>query len=121
LIRILRISPRLLALWSVGVVACPGTISAAETEAKKAFNIPAGAAAYALKQFSIQSGSQVIFPEDAIEGAKTKALKGAFTPAEAMDRLLAGTNLKASQDRESGSFAVSRVADPPKEASRPNG
>jgi hypothetical protein len=96
-------------------------LGAAEHAAKKAFDIPAGEAAHALKQFSAQSGAQVIFPEDAIEGARTNALKGAFTPAEAMDRLLSGTNLRAAQDRQSGSFAVRRVSDPPKETSRPNG
>jgi iron complex outermembrane receptor protein len=96
-------------------------MGAADTTARKAFDIPAGEAARAFKQFSVQSGAQVIFPEDAIDGAKTNALKGAFTPAEAMDRLLSGTKLRAAHDRQSGSFAVSRIPDPPKETNRPNG
>jgi hypothetical protein len=99
----------------------PLALRAAEGEAKKSFDIPPGDAVRTLKQFSVQSGSQVIFPEDAIEGAKTNAVKGAFTPSEAIKRLLSGTYLVAAHDRESGSFAVSRIPDPPKEASRPNG
>jgi iron complex outermembrane recepter protein len=120
-IRARRISPGLLAVWLLCIAAFPGATIAAQTGAKKAFDIPAGEAAHALKQFSAQSGSQVIFPENALEGARTKALKGAFTPTEAIDRLLSGTNLRAAHDRESGSFAVSRVPDPPKETRRPNG
>jgi len=117
----LRTLPALIALGIASVAATTLPVPAAESAGKKAFDIPAGAATQALKQFSAQSGAQVIFPEDAIEGARTKALKGAFTPAEAMDRLLSGTDLKAAHDRESGSFAVSRVLDPPKETNRPNG
>jgi hypothetical protein len=68
-----------------------------------------------------ESYARLLRAEDAIEGARTKALKGTFTRVEAMERLLSGTDLKAAHDRESGSFAVSRVLDPPKETSRPNG
>lgn len=94
---------------------------AADSAGKKSFDIPATEAVIALEQFSAQSGAQVIFPEEAIEGAQTNALKGAFTPAEAIDRLLAGTNLQAAQDRQSGSFAVSRVTHPRRETADPNG
>lgn len=118
--------PRMLAALLAGLCALillpsPARGSAAESSPKKSFDIPAGDAAVALKQFSAQSGAQVIFPEDAIEGTQTKSLKGAFTPAEALDRLLSGTNLKAAHDRQSGSFAVSRISLPRKEASHPNG
>ena len=121
MIRPWRIVPRVLAVWLLCAAAFPGAIIASEKAVRKTFNIPAGEAAHALKQFSAQSGSQVIFPENAIEGARTKALKGAFTPTEAIDRLLSGTILRAAHDRESGSFAVSRAPDPPKETRRPNG
>lgn len=119
LIRLLQILPALIATWMGSMVWCATGYSAAD--AKKTFDIPATRAAQALKHFSAQSGAQVIFLEDALEGSRTKALKGAFTPAEAMDRLLAGTKLRAAHDRESGSFAVSRIPDPPKETNRPNG
>ena len=97
------------------------TAAPAADATKMEFNIPAGRADVALKQFSAQSGTAVIFAEDAIEGTRTNALKGAFTPADALDRLLSGTNLKAAHDAQSGAFAVSRMADRPKETSPPNG
>lgn len=98
-----------------------GASGAAESSVKKPFDIPAGDAVASLKRFSAQSGTQVIFPEDAIEGAKTKAVKGTFTPAEAIDRLLSGTSLTAAQDRESGAFAVTRDPVPRKGTGDPNG
>lgn len=99
-------------------VALPSPLAAADAAAKKSFDIPAGSAAATLKQFAAQSGTQVIFPEDAIEGTRTKALKGDYTPAEAIERLLAGTALVAARDEKSGSFAVS--SGPRKEGSGPN-
>ncbi len=103
-----------------GLLTGPAVLSAAAASTKKAFDIPAGDAVLALKAFSAQSGAQVIYPEEQIEGAKTKALKGAFTPADAIDRLLAGTNLKAAYDQGSGSFAVSRAPGRRKEPDPPN-
>jgi len=103
-----------------GLLAAPLASSAAGAAAKKAFDIPAGDVVLALKAFSAQSGAQVIYPEEQIEGAKTNALKGAFTPVDAIDRLLAGTKLKAAYDQGSGSFAVSRAPVPRKESAPPN-
>jgi iron complex outermembrane receptor protein len=88
--------------------------------AKKTFDIPAGNVVASLKLFATQSGTQVIFPEDAIEGARTPALKGDFTPNEAIDRLLTGTNLVAARDAKSGAFAVNRSPGPRKDATDPN-
>lgn len=121
LIRRPRIVPGWWIVWLACVAAGPALGFAAEQVAKKSFDIPAGDAVGALKRFSLQSGVQVIFPEDLITGARTKPLKGAFTPLEAIARLLEGTDLKAAHDRQSGSFAVSRVPVPPEESSRPNG
>lgn len=121
-IRAARVYPALL-WWSLACLTLflPRVIGASPGDATKMFDIPAGDAAVSLRTFSMQSGAQVIFPEDAIEGSRTKALKGAFTPMEAIRRLLSGTDLKAAQDRESGSFAVTRASVRRKETSRPNG
>ncbi|MGH7946277.1 MAG: STN domain-containing protein [Opitutaceae bacterium] len=121
IVRSSRTVPALLAGLLGCLLAFPPGISAAETNPKKAFDIPAGDAVVSLKQFSAQSGTQVIYPAAAIQGTRTNALKGAFTAAEAIERLLSGTNLRAARDRESGSFAVSRGLVPRKETARPNG
>jgi iron complex outermembrane receptor protein len=114
----------LVAVW-IGVIggllAVPSPLPAAAAgAAKRSFDIPAGDVVNALKVFSAQSGAQVIYPEEQIEGAKTNALKGAFTSVDAIDRLLAGTNLKAAYDQISGSFAVSRAPVSRKDPAPPN-
>lgn len=119
-VRHVRIVVAVLASILGGLLVSPSALSAAGTGAKKPFDIPAGDAVLALKAFSAQSGAQVIYPEEQIEGAKTRSLKGAFTPLDAIGRLLAGTNLKAAYDQGSGSFAVSRAPGRRKEPDPPN-
>src|SRR3954462_7636523 len=60
---------------------------------KRNFDLPAGNADQALKRLSEQSGREVLFPADAVEGVKTKAVRGQMTPQEALDAMLAGTPL----------------------------
>ena len=92
----------------------------AADESKKAYDLPAGDAVSALKQFSAQSGRETLFAADALRGVKTSALKGDFTPKEALDRLRAQTGLVATQDGKTGAFAVVRTGSPEKNAgSRP--
>ena len=77
------------------------------------FSIPAQAAESALKVFSEQSGKGVIMNADTVDGIRTNRLKGAFTPLEALQRLLAGTGLIATPDEKSGAFVVHRESAPP--------
>lgn len=94
-------------------LACLGLLlAAAAAPAKKVFDLPAEAATEALRKFSAQSGAEVVFAADAPAGIRTNAVRGEFSPAEAIDRLLAGTGLKATRDEASGAFMVNRAADP---------
>lgn len=81
---------------------------AADSGATKSYNIPAGQAISTLKQFSAQSGLQIIFPESAVAGEETRAVTGRLTATAAISRMLAGTGLTFVRDQESGSFAVTR-------------
>src|SRR5882762_3373726 len=67
-----------------------GAAAHAEDAPKKSFDIPAGEAFTALKQFLRQSGEQLIYKVDSLEGVKTNAIKGDFTPRDALDRMFAG-------------------------------
>lgn len=82
---------------------------AADT-AKKAYQLPAGDAAVTLKRFSEQSAEQIVYPVEAVRGVQTNAVNGEYTARDALDRLLAGTELRVVQDEKSGSLAVSRTA-----------
>jgi outer membrane receptor protein involved in Fe transport len=90
-------------------------LNAAET---RSFDLPTGEAGPTLRQFAAQAGQQVIFPESAVAGIKTRAVQGTLAPAEALTRLLAGTGLTFIRDEESGAFAV-RVAPSSKSDSLP--
>jgi hypothetical protein len=60
-------------------------------DAKKDFDIPAGIALETIKEFSEQSGAEVLYSTADLRGIYTKPVKGCFTPSKALDRLLEGT------------------------------
>lgn len=97
--------------------------SAAET--KRSYDLPAGDAAVMLKKFSEVSGHETLFAADAVRGVKTAAVKGDLTALEALQALLAGTGLSATEDAQTGAFAVRRSESPnalraaPTESDRP--
>jgi iron complex outermembrane receptor protein len=78
----------------------------AAEEAKRSYNVPAADAAVALRQFSETSGKEVLFAAETVRGVRTPALRGDFTPPQALAALLAGTGLVATPDARSGAFAV---------------
>ncbi|MBI4625964.1 MAG: secretin and TonB N-terminal domain-containing protein [Verrucomicrobia bacterium] len=86
--------------------------TAGAAEAAKMFDVPAGAAAETLKRFAQQAGQQVVFPANEVRGVRTAAVKGEFTARDGLARLLAGTELAATFDEKSGTFAVARAAGP---------
>lgn len=85
-------------------------------EAKKAFDITAGEALPALKQFVIQSGQQLLYSAEAVQGVTTQAVKGTLTAREALGRMVDGTKLTVVADRKNG--ALSLVRDPGPNAPR---
>lgn len=84
------------------------TAGFAAEDAKKTYDIPAGDAAAALKQFSALSGRETLFAAEAVRGVKTPAVRGELTVQEAIDALLADTGLIATADEKSGAIAVRR-------------
>jgi outer membrane receptor protein involved in Fe transport len=91
------------------VVAC---FSRAGETTKKPFDIPAGEARTTLKQFSSQAGGRVLYSGDVVDGVTTNAVKGTFSPREALALMIDGTRLKVSEDPQNGGLAVVRASDP---------
>lgn len=88
-------------------------LSAATNESeptRKTFSIPAGDAAATLKQFTEQSGEQVVYLVNDVRGVTTKPVAGDFTPREALSRMIAGTDLVVVQDEQTGALTVNRLA-----------
>jgi outer membrane receptor protein involved in Fe transport len=91
----------------------------AAATATKPFNLPAGEAEGALRQFSAQAGVPVMFPTEIAQGVRTPAVRGDLAPRAALDRLLAGTGLVAVPDPATGAFTVQRAAPPAASAPAP--
>ena len=88
------------------------TDEATAAEVRKSFDIPAGEAPRALKAFTTQSGEQLLYSADAVQGVSTNAIKGVFTAHEALDQMVSGTNLVVVADKKNGALSLVRNADP---------
>lgn len=95
---------RLLAVMLIAPVACLGA-----KQDKRVFDVPAGAAEQALKRFSQQAGLQVVFAPDVTDGVRTPAVKGEFTPMEAVNRLLSDTGLDVIVDEKTAVLSIVRL------------
>ena len=71
-----------------------GALAARAEERTFVFAIPAESTAQALNDFARQAGISIIFPFDAVDGRTAPAIKGQFTRAEVLERLLKGTKLE---------------------------
>ena len=107
---------RLLPLLSALALLAPGgRVSAAAppaADAEKIYDIPAGDAISSLGAFAAQSGEELVYAADAVEGIKTNPVQGSYRPAEALRTMLAGTGLVISQDERSGALAVGNQTSP---------
>lgn len=88
------------------------TVLGASPDAKRQFDLPAGPAEKSLRLFSEQSGSGIVFATDKVQDVRTNAVRGEFTVAEGLKRLLVGTPLLAVPDRDTGDFSVTRNESP---------
>src|SRR5688500_3068150 len=98
------VSCRGLLVALVSVLAIVSSVAA--EAARKAFDVPAGAASSTLKQFSAQAGGHLLYAADAIAGVTTNAVKGEFAPHVALDQMLDGTRLVGRRDAATGALSV---------------
>jgi iron complex outermembrane receptor protein len=96
-------------LGLVGSLTLASSLSGAA--ARQTYNLPADAAERSLRAFSARSGVQVIFPTELTAGVRTAPVQGEFTPSEALERMLAGTNLTAVLDQKTGNITLRRTSD----------
>ncbi len=97
--------------FAVGCALVSGAAAAPspESAAKRSFDLSAGEAAAVFKQFIAQSRVPLLYVANDVTGVRTSAVKGEFTPRDAIDRILAGTVLVAVQT-DNGSIAVRKAA-----------
>ena len=83
-------------------------VVAADSDTKR-FNVPVGVAEQTLKQFSAQSGVQLAYPTDLVQGVRTNAIQGDYQPVEALEKMVAGTPLRVVRDEKPGAFAIKLI------------
>lgn len=81
---------------------------------RKIYTLPAGDATVTLRRYSEQSGEQLVFPPDRVRGVQTNAVRGELTARAALERMLAGTELRIIEDPQTGALAVGRTPPPPR-------
>lgn len=100
-------------LWVILSLLCSVAAAVAADNTKRVFDLPAGAASETLKQFAAQANREIIFAAEPVAGVKTHAIKGAFTPLEALDRMVANTGLVVVHDEKTGAVMVKPAAKAP--------
>ena len=85
-------------------------VLATAAEARKSFDVPAGAAEQALKTFSAQSGLEVLFPTETVAGVRTRAVRGDLPSSEALRQMLVDTGLTVVRDTQTGALSVAPAA-----------
>jgi outer membrane receptor protein involved in Fe transport len=88
------------------------TSAASAAGATKSFDIPAGEALPALKQFAAQSGEQLLYSAEAVQGVTTNPVKGVLTARAALDQMVSGTNLRVIADEKNGALSLVRAPGP---------
>ncbi|WP_340314582.1 TonB-dependent receptor [Rhizorhabdus argentea] len=81
-----------------------GLISSGALGAPTAFNVPPQDLSTALKEFALQSGSQVIFLPKSLAGKRTRGVVGTFENDEALSRLLSDGNVRSQ--RTNGAYII---------------
>lgn len=61
-----------------------------------------------LRIFAKQAGGQFVFSSEKVAGVRTRSVTGQYTKQEALERMLAGTGLRAVRDEETGALTIDR-------------
>src|SRR5580698_8782234 len=94
-------SIRVVLVATLCVVLCPALADspvARADSAQQRIDIPAGDLSAALEYLSARSGAGLVYRPEQVKGVKTRGVRGALTPEEAVKRLLEGTGLEVSTD-----------------------
>ena len=87
------------------LIAALPAVTLAQGDTAKNVDIPAGTLSNALDALGQQTGVQLVYPADRMAGRETTGLHGAYTPSDALDKLLEGSGFSARRD-PSGAWMV---------------
>jgi outer membrane receptor protein involved in Fe transport len=104
LTQVFRKASALLLLLALGSIH-----SFAEIGVETDFSVPKGQAVSSLKLAALQGQVEILFTDLVVQGVETNAIQGRFTPMQALNLLVEGTQLRAILVYESGAFAIQRI------------
>jgi len=99
-------------------LACSAAL-VAQAQAATRIDIPAGDLAAALDAYARQSGVQLVYRADQLQGARSPGLSSDAASAQALDALLAGSGFRAQRD-DSGAVLIVAQATPAAAPTPPN-
>ncbi|MFT4196004.1 TonB-dependent siderophore receptor [Ottowia sp.] len=100
---------RATALSSAALLAMAAHAQTAVSAAPVALDLPAAPLEQALHALARRTGVQVVFASGVAAGRQAPALRGSFTPGQALDRLLAGSGLAARAADDGQTYVVERA------------
>ena len=100
----------LLCLW----ILSSGLMGCAPESSEKTFrlNVEEGLATETLKEAARQAEVEFIFSSELVEGLRTPAIKGKYTPTDAFNLMLADSSLVIVRHRQSGVYSIQKSTDP---------
>jgi iron complex outermembrane recepter protein len=98
-----------LALVALCFTCCIST-SMASSETRSRFDLPAEPLDKSLRDFAVQANCNISYEPSLVAGQQAPAIKGEFTPADALSMILAGTRLVAVNIDEDTIEVVERTA-----------
>ncbi len=99
------------------MAAVPLVVAAAESIT---VNIPSGDLAAALESFAKQSGIELVFRADQVQGVKTAGITGTLPPATVVEKLLEGTKFQLQTDVTTGAMIITQAPTASMDAARSN-
>ena len=82
------------------------SVSCQIKEDRVEFDVKAGKASETLKQFSVQSGINILFSENDLQGIETQKISGKMTPEMALEKMISDSGLIFHHDKDSQAIAV---------------
>lgn len=87
----------------------PATQAQPVAAALRAYDIPEQPLADAVRSFGRQAQVQVVFRSDLVEGRRSRAVQGQYSPQQALQQLLAGSGLRAQRGQD-GAWSLRQEA-----------
>lgn len=94
----------------ISIVLCFLALWGCSRRATCTIDIPAGYAAFTLKEFAKQAEVEIVFNAPSMVDVKTNAVEGRMTPDRALEVMLEGTSLLVDRDFETGAYAITIVS-----------